>query len=362
MPSSKPSYPILGITGFLVFFGLLMIASAGAVISHERFESFYFVKSQLIHGLLPGLALGFLVYLIPISFWRKKAVLIFLLGAALMVLVFIPGVGLEFGGAKRWISVAGQAFQPSEFFKLTFLIYLAAFLEKNLAMIRNEKRGIIIFAAVMAVPIFLVGLQPDIGTLSVFAGAALVMYFVAKAPLGHLAVLSSLGIGAFLMLIKIFPHARQRIMVFFDSKIDPEGIGYQINQSLIALGSGGFFGQGLTQSKQKFLYLPQPAGDSIAAVIGEEFGFLGMLIISGLFAGFAFFGLKIAQQAENMFSKLLAVGIVSFIAIQAFVNIAAIADMIPLTGITLPFISHGGSSLIVCLTAVGILLRISKEN
>ncbi|MDD5590136.1 MAG: putative lipid II flippase FtsW [Candidatus Portnoybacteria bacterium] len=363
MSSSKPSYPILGITGFLVFFGLLMIASAGAVISQERFgQSFYYVKSQLLHGLLPGIVLGLAAYIIPTSFWRKNAKFIFFIALVLMILVFVPGVGLEFGGAKRWISVAGQTFQPSEFFKLAFLIYLAAFLEKNSGSIKKEKKGLVIFGAVMAVPILLIGLEPDLGTLSVFIGAAFLMYIVAKAPLMHLTALAAFGTGMFLLFIKFLPHARQRIMVFFNSDTDPGGIGYQINQSLIALGSGGFFGQGLTQSKQKFLYLPQPAGDSIAAVLGEEFGFLGMLILSALFAAFAFFGFKIAQKAQSEFSKLLAVGIVSFIVIQAFVNIAAIADMIPLTGITLPFISHGGSSLVVCLTAVGMLLKISKEK
>jgi cell division protein FtsW len=363
MPSqAKPNYTILAIVIFLVFFGLVMITSAGAVSSQERFgQSFYFVKNQILHGLLPGLLFGFLAYILPISFWRKNAKFIFFLGLIAMVLVFIPGIGMKLGGARRWINIAGQTFQPSEFFKLAFLLYLAAFLAKNRDS-KNNRRGLISFIAIVSLPVFLIGLEPDLGTLSIFVLTAFIVYFAAETPFSHLAILSSLGLGAFALLIKAFPHALQRVQVFLNSETDPQGIGYQIGQSLIALGSGGFFGQGLTQSKQKFLYLPQPASDSIAAVIGEELGFLGMLIMIGLFAAFAFFGLKVAKNAPDNFSKLLAVGITSFIVIQAAVNIAAIAGLIPLTGITLPFISYGGSSLVVCLTAVGLLLNISKNR
>jgi len=362
MPAKRKPYLGLLITvGILTLFGLFMIASAGAVLSQEKFgESFYFVKNQILKGLLPGLILGFFAYLIPYPYWRKYAKYIFLICLAAMIMVFIPHLGLAAGGAKRWVKLGPIVFQPSEFLKIGFLIYLAAFLEKKGGLIKNIKHGLLSFIVVLAILGVLIGLQPDIGTLGVFVLTALAMYFTAQAPISHLIILSGLGFSSLLLFVKMFPHAMRRMQVFLAPELDPKGIGYQIDQSLIALGNGGIFGQGLTESRQKFFYLPEPAGDSIAAVIGEELGFVGLIILIFLFCLFAYFGLKIARNAPDKFSELLAAGLTCLIVIQALINILAIVGLIPLTGLTLPFISYGGSSLLTSLVATGILLNISK--
>ncbi len=362
MLSKKPDTTLLAIAAILILFGLFMITSAGAVLSQEKFgQSFYFVKNQILKGLLPGLILGYIAYLIPYTFWRKFAGTIFLASIILLILVFIPGLGVTLGGARRWIHVSFLFFQPSEIFKIGLIIYLAAFFEKTAERRKkNSGQGLLIFLAILCVGGLLIGLQPDLGTLGIVILTSFAMYFVAKTPITHLAILGGLGASAFLLFIKIYPHALQRIQVLINPKIDSQGIGYQMNQGLIALGSGGIFGQGLAQGKQKFLYLPQPASDSIVAVIGEELGFLGVLGVSCLFAFFISRGINIAKKAPDQFSKLLAAGLTSLIAIQAFINIAAIAGLIPLPGVTLPFISYGGTSLVISMVAVGMIMNISK--
>lgn len=358
----KTNFPILIITAILVVFGLFMITSASAVVSQEKFgQSFYFVKNQILKGLIPGVILGYFAYRIRYSFWRKTAKYIFLIGIILMALVFVPGLGLKLGGATRWIQFGDFSFQPSEVFKLAFIIYLAAFLE-NISESRNTYRlqRLFSFAAIVGIVGGLITLQRDLGTLGVFCLTALAMYFMAQAPLSHIFFLSGLGISVLLVLVRIFPHASQRIQTFIHPELQTKGISYQLEQALIALGSGGIFGKGLSQGKQKFLYLPQPASDSIVAVIGEETGFLGLLALTSVFAAFGLQGVKIAQKAPDNFSRLLALGITSLIVIQAFINISAVIGLIPLTGITLPFVSYGGTSLVMSLVAVGILLNISK--
>lgn len=360
----KPNLTLLTIASILIIFGIFMVASAGVVVSQEKFsQSFYFAKNQILKGLLPGLILGFIAFLVPYKFLRKFSFLFFFAGLILLTLVFVPGIGLALGGAKRWIHFGAINFQPSELFKLCFVIYLATFLEKIQERHKNKYfGGLIPFLVIIVIVTLLIGLQPDLGTLGIFILTGAAMYFAANAPISHLFFLSALGFGALVFFVKIFPHAAQRIQVFANQQFDPEGIGYQMDQSLIALGSGGIFGQGLTQGKQKFLFLPQPAGDSIVAVIGEELGFIGMLFLTSLFIAFAAQGLKVARHAPDEFSRLLAVGITCLITIQAFINILAIIGLIPLTGITLPFISYGGTSLVVSMIAVGILLNISRYS
>lgn len=364
MFSKKFNLTLLILTAILVIFGLFMVTSAGMVISQERFgQSLYFAKHQVLNGLLPGLILGFIAFVFPLSFLRRYALLIFLFGVVLMILVYIPGIGAQFGGARRWINFDNFNFQPSELFKLAFVVYLAAFFEKTKELRKNHPvQGLFAFLAVLAVVGLLIGLQPDIGTLGVFALTALSLYFLARAPLSHIFALSALGFAVLAFFVKIFPHAAQRVQVLFNPQAAPKGIGYQMDQSLIALGSGGILGQGLAQGKQKFLYLPQPANDSIAAVIGEELGFLGLIILVSVFLAFAFQGLKIARNAPDEFLRLLAAGVTCLITVQAFINILAIIGLIPLTGVTLPFISYGGTSLAVSLVGVGILLNISKYS
>jgi len=359
----KPNFTLLIVTAILVVFGLFMITSAGAVISQEKFgQSFYFAKNQLLKGLLPGLILAYFFFRLPYHYLRRFASAFFIVGIILLILVFVPGIGMELGGAKRWLDLRIVNFQPSEIFKIAFVIYLAAFLEKSrdLKLSLRHKR-LVPFLAILAVIGVLIGLQPDIGTFGVFALTALAMYIVAKTPIIHLFIMAPLGFAGLVALIKIFPHAMQRVQVLFHPELADKTLTYQMDQITIGLGSGGIFGQGLAQGKQKFLYLPQPAGDSIAAVIGEELGFLGMLFLISLFATLALHGLKIARHAPDEFSRLLAAGLTCLLVIQAFINILAVSGLIPLTGIPLPFVSYGGTSLVVSLVAVGILLNISRH-
>lgn len=360
----KPNLVLLIIVAILVVFGLVMITSAGAVISQEKFsQSFYFAKNQIIKGLIPGLILGYLAYRIHFSFWRRFAKYFFLVGIILMALVFVPGIGMALGGAKRWIQLGPISFQPSEIFKLFFVIYLAAFLEKTYVLKdKHSLQNLLFFGAILVITGSLIVLQPDLGTLGVFFLTALAMYFIAQAPLAHIFFLCGLGFAGLLVAIRIFPHAALRVQTLFHPELNIQDTAYQLNQGMIALGSGGFFGQGLTQGKQKFLYLPQPASDSIVAVIGEELGFLGVLGLTSLFITFGLHGLKIAKKAPDKFSSLLATGITCLIIFQAFINILAIVGLVPLTGITLPFVSYGGTSLAISLIAVGILLNISKYS
>ncbi|OGZ34586.1 MAG: cell division protein FtsW [Candidatus Portnoybacteria bacterium RBG_13_41_18] len=360
---TKPNLTLLAITAILIVFGLFMVTSAGAVISQERFnQSFFFAKNQILKGLLPGLLLAFLFFITPYHYWRRLAPYLFGLGLILLVLVYIPGIGLAYGGAQRWIHLGTINFQPSEIFKLFFIIFLAAFFEKAQTEKKSGGKTFIHFLLILLIIGILIGGQPDIGTLGILLITAILIYFLGRAPLKHILILSTLSILSLLLFINIFPHTLQRIQVLFNPGLDPKGIGYQMEQSLIALGSGGIFGQGLAQGKQKFLYLPQAAGDSIAAVIGEELGFIGMLFLMSLFAAFALYGLKIAKKAPDDFSRLLSAGIICLITIQAFINIMATIGLIPLTGVPLPFISYGGTSLAISLGMVGILLNISKYS
>ncbi|MFH0852184.1 MAG: putative lipid II flippase FtsW [bacterium] len=365
MPKAgKPNLVILIVTGILVIFGLFMVTSAGGVISQEKFgQSFYFAKNQLLKGLLPGLILAYFFFHLPYHYLRRFASTFFVIGIILLILVFVPGLSMELGGAKRWLDLRIVNFQPSEVFKIAFVVYLAAFLEKSRDLKRSLRhKRLVPFLAILAAVGVLIGLEPDIGTLGVFALTALAMYVVAQTPISHLFIMAPLGFGALFALVKIFPHAMQRVQVLFHPELADKSITYQMDQITIGLGSGGIFGQGLAQGKQKFLYLPQPAGDSIAAVIGEELGFLGMIFLISLFATLALHGLKIARHAPDEFSRLLAAGLTSLLVIQAFINILAISGLIPLTGIPLPFVSYGGTSLVVSLVAVGILLNISKHS
>jgi len=278
-----------------------------------------------------------------------------------MLLVFIPKVGTFLGGAKRWISLGPFAFQPSEFLKLIFIVYLSAWLTKQRIKKNKLYQLFLPLVAILATICLLLIFQPDISTLVIIATVASIMYFSAETPFYQTGLLISAGIGGLAILIKMAPYRLNRFMVFLRPNIQPLGMGYQIKQSLIAIGSGGILGQGLGLSIQKFGFLPHPMTDTIFAVFSEETGFVGALILILLFLIFAWQGFKIAKKCSDTFLKLMAIGITSWIAIQAFVNMGAMVAILPLTGIPLPFISYGSSHLIVELIGVGILLNISRR-
>ncbi len=347
----------------LLVFGLIMIASAGVVYSETRFgDSYYFFKRQLLFGVLPGFIVLYLLQKIDYHFWKKLAVPIFFVSVVFLLLVFVPGVGSNIYGASRWIQLGPFSFQPSEMAKLAIIIYLAAWLEsRGSARIKDVLEGMLPFLGIMGLIGFLIMKQPDTGTLGVIVLTSFAIFFVSGARIKHLFSMGIMGLIALWILVKIEPYRFNRILTFLDPGADPQGIGYQINQALLAVGSGGIFGVGLGHSRQKFNYLPEPVGDSIFAVMGEELGILGATILLALFVTLAMRGIKIAKNAPDMFGRLLATGITMWIIMQAFINISANIALVPLTGIPLPFISYGGTSLLFLMAGIGILLNISKQ-
>ncbi|HLB51210.1 MAG TPA: putative lipid II flippase FtsW [Patescibacteria group bacterium] len=355
---------LLGIVILLVVFGLVMIASAGVVYSETRFDDHYFFfKRQLLFGVLPGFAALFFFQRLDYNRLRQISVPFFALTIIFLILVFVPGVGTELYGASRWLQFGSFSFQPSEMAKFALVLYLAAwFASKGEKKIRDFFEGFLPFLAILGIASFLIIKQPDMGTMMVIVLIAFSLFFVSGARLAHLIGMALVGSAALFFLVKSAPYRFDRFMVFLHPELDPQGIGYQINQALLAIGSGGLFGLGLGHSRQKFNYLPEPVGDSIFAIIGEELGLIGAALVVVLFVAFALRVLKIARRAPDMFGRLVAIGIIAWIIGQAFVNIAAITALIPLTGIPLPFISYGGTSLVFLLYAVGVLLNISKQT
>lgn len=360
--NNKPDQILITTIFALLVFGLVMLSSAGVAISQSRFgDSYYFFKHQLFFGVLPGLALMFIAQKIDYHFWRKFAFPLFALNLVFLVLVFIPGVGLNFQGASRWISLGWFSFQPSEMLKLSLILYLAAWLESKREMGADLFEGFLPFLAIVGAVGFLIIKQPDMGTLGTVVLIAMAVYFLSGAKWRHIAAMLGLGALAFIALVKFESYRMSRLLVFLHPELDPRGIGYQINQALLAIGSGGVFGLGLGHSRQKFNYLPEPVGDSIFAIVAEEIGLIGAAILVILFVMFAMRGFKIAKAAPDSFGRLVAVGITSWVIFQALINISAISGLVPLTGITLPFVSYGGTSLVFLMIGVGILLNISKK-
>jgi cell division protein FtsW len=347
----------------LLTFGLVAISSAGVVVAQQRFgDEYYFFKHQLLFGLLPGLLVFFVFQKIPYIFWRKAALPFFVISLTALLLVFIPGIGIELQGARRWINLGITSFQPAEMMKLALVMYLAFWMEKRGEHLKDWKEGFLPFMAIIGLVGLLIILQPDVGTLGVICWVALVMFFLAGVPWRFIIALLGAGGVLFLLLIKLEPYRMDRILSFLDPQKDALGISYQVNQALIAIGSGGFWGQGLGESRQKFNYIPEPIGDSIFAVMGEELGFVGAILLITLFFLLALRGMRIARLAPDKFAALLATGIITWISFQALVNIMANVALIPLTGIPLPFVSYGSTALVFVLAGCGILLNISRHT
>jgi cell division protein FtsW len=279
----------------------------------------------------------------------------------MLVVVLLPGFGFRAGGSTRWISLGGYSFQPSEVAKLALIIYLAAWLDDKSKV--NDFRNVFLpFLIIVSLIVGPVILQPNIGTAGVIGLAAIAIFFAAGAQFWQVGSILLMGGSALFAYVKIFSHATNRFLIFIHPEFDPQGAGYQINQALLAIGSGGLFGLGLGQSIQKYNYLPEPMGDSIFAITAEELGFIGVAIIMAIFVILAIRGLRTAKDAPDNFARLLALGITSWFVIQAFVNIAAISGVMPLTGVPLPLASYGGTAFVVALFGMGILLNISKYS
>ncbi len=353
---------LLAVVVILNVFGLLMISSASVVMSYNNFgNNYYYVSHQFFYGLLPGIALMLVFKNVNYEIYKKYAIFFLILTILLLFVVFIPGIGFGAKGASRWIVFGDFSFQPSEVAKLTFILYFAAWLCSKEKEIKSFSKGLLSFVAVVSIMSIPLLLQPDFSALIILAIIATSMYFASGAKISHIFIFGAASSAAVFALIKIAPYRMDRLIVFLHPEIDPKGIGYQINQALLAIGSGGIFGLGFGHSRQKYNYLPEPMGDSIFAIMGEELGLIGLFVLLLLFFFFAYRGYKIASVSRDKFGRLVAVGITSWIIFQALMNIAAITSLIPLTGIPLPFISYGGSSLLASLFAIGILLNISKH-
>ncbi len=367
--SRHPDYILVGVSIILIVLGILVLASVSAPLSQEKFgTTYYFLNHQLLFGLLPGLILASLAFRIRLDFFKKWAPILLLINLILLVMVFLPNIGLGAGGATRWISIGPISFQPSEFLKLTFVLYLAAWLanrtEKTILQKERKVFGQTFIALLIMISIIslLLVFQPDISTLGIIFLVAVLMYFMSNAPLWYSILIILIGAGGLFSLIKLAPYRAARFLVFLKPETDPMGIGYQIKQALIAIGSGGTFGLGLGMSAQRLGFLPQSIADSIFAIMAEETGFIGSSILIALFLVFLWRGFKIGKSSQNKFSQLAASGISSWIVVQAFVNIGSMIGVLPLTGIPLPFISYGGSALVAELIGLGILLNISKNT
>lgn len=367
----RPDYILSGVILALIIIGILILANVSAPFSLERSgTTYYFLNHQLLFGFLPGIILGFLAFRIPLNFFKKWAPILLLINLILLVMVFLPGIGFEFRGAARWIGLGSFSFQPSEILKLTFILYLAAWLASRTDIKKSgrkysnwtQSQTFLAFSAVIVIISLLLIFQPDISTLGVIIIVATLMYFLAKMPLWQSFLMVLIGMGAFFALIKLAPYRAARFLVFFDPTIDPMGIGYQIKQAVIAVGSGGIWGLGMGMSQFKFGFLPQTISDSIFAIFAEETGLIGSCVLILLFLIFLWRGFRIGRLCQDKFFQLTAWGITAWICLQGFINIAAMIEVLPLTGIPLPFISYGSSALVAQLTGVGVLLNISRQT
>lgn len=357
--------PILLIaTVGLLSIGVVMVYSASAVMSFREFgDQYYYLKRQLLFAVL-GIIAMVTVMNVDYGQWKKFAKTALLAGFFLLVLVLIPGIGVVRGGARSWLGISSFGIQPSEFMKICMILFLAKMLSD-----KDNKRDITRFVKGFLPPLLLVGLafglimlQPDLGTGVVLVGASLLIIYVAGARLLHLGMLALVGLIGFAGLIAAAPYRLQRITAFLDPWADPLGAGYQAIQSLYAIGPGGLVGLGLGGSRQKYSYLPEPQTDFIFSIIAEELGFIGGSLVLILFLLLIWRGMRAAITAPDAFGSLLAAGITGMVAVQVIINVGVVIGLFPVTGITLPLISYGGSSLTLMLTSIGILLNISRHS
>lgn len=315
--------------------------------------------TRVVAGLI-GISLAYAVSVLHYRVLRRYALALLLSAIALTALVFIPGLGVEHGGARRWLSVLGFSFQPAELLKIACVIYGAAFFASAGERIRTLTEGLLPFVALLGISGLLLLLQPDTDTFVVLSLSLFAMFLVAGGRIRHIGVIALMMLIGLVILIGTKPYLSERVATFLNPASDPQGAGYQIQQSLIAIGSGGAAGRGFGQSVQKFFYLPEPIGDSIFAVAAEEFGFVGSTVLIMLFLAFILRGLRLTARAPDLFSGLLALGIVILIGASAFINIASMLGLIPLSGLPLAFVSHGGTAFVITLLEAGILLNISR--
>lgn len=366
---------LFGIVTVLVLFGLAMIASVSVFESYQITQrlvaqglrentsnSFYLLRSFL-HVII-GFGAMFFTMVIPYRLWERLAMPLFLATLILLLMVFLPGISADYGTAHSWLRLGPFSLQPSEFLKMTLIFYMALWLQKREQLIGTWKEGFIPFAILLSLSTILVAMQPDLGSFLVLTSIAVVMFFVAGGNIFHVILGGAIAavMGLPIILQKQYIKNRFRAFLSPDDPSISETIGFQIKQALIAIGSGGFFGLGYGKSIQKFGYLPEVQSDTIFAAMAEELGFMRLMIILSMYAIFVHRGYRTALEAPDRFGFLVATGVTTWVAAQTLLNIAVNLSLFPLTGITMPFISYGGSSLVSLLLATGILLNISMHS
>lgn len=368
----RPDYIIIGVGAFLLLIGFLFLSSASSDLAKIKYnDTYYFLKHQLVNGLIPGL-IGFFVGLgIYYRRWKKIAPILLVLNLILLILVFTP-LGYEANGANRWVNLGPLSFQPSEILKITFILYLASLLSSS--SLRNKKKGwetYFIFLFVSGVVAGLIFLQPATTMAVIIIGAGAVMYFFSGASLKHIALTGIIAVVLVALLALITPYRLHRIAPFWNSiaghvspslqlqNVEPDR--FHVNQSITAIGTGGWFGVGFGKSTSKYSVLPEPMGDSIFSVIAEELGFVGSVLILGSYMILFWRATAIVKKSHDDFARLSILGFASIIAIQTIIHVAANSGLLPFTGVPLPFISYGGTALAVSMTTLGIMANVSKH-
>ena len=356
----KIDYPLFITVILLATFGIIMIYSASNIWALYKFnDAFKFVKHQ---GLFFIIGLFLLVFISRVKYTKyyEKANIILFTVLILLILVIIPGIGTVRNGSRSWFGIGSFGLQPSEAAKIALIIFTSKYLVNNERNLKDIKKGLLPILGVIFLVFGLIMLQPDFGTGVIIVISTIGLLFIGGVNFKFFIRLGILGVIGVVVLILIAPYRLERILSFLNPWSDPLGSGFQIIQSLYAIGPGGLFGYGFLNSRQKHFYLPEPQTDFIFSIISEEFGFIGVLIVTSLFLIVIVRGFKIARKSDELFGKYLAFGITFQIAFQAILNLMVVVGLIPVTGVTLPFLSYGGSSLLITLCSIGILLNISR--
>ncbi|MDB5266063.1 MAG: Cell division protein FtsW [Parcubacteria group bacterium] len=352
-----------GIVLILVVGGIALFASAAlGLLAQANGDIGKIALTQVVLGLLPGFIALFALRFISPKLLLRTILPFYIFTVVLTLAVFIPHIGVTINGARRWINLGFTTFQPSEMLKLSVILMFAAYLAQAKQSIKEFKYGLLPFGIIVGIPCIILLLQPNTSTVLVIGAACAILYFLAGARWRDFGLIVLGALVALTILVFMRPYLMNRVMTFIHPAANASTTGYQIQQSLIAIGSGGLLGRGYGQSVQKFNYLPEPVGDSIFAVFGEEFGFLGTVLLVILFVAFAMRGLMIAAEASSQFGSFAVTGLTLLITFSAFLNIGAMLGITPLTGLPLPFISHGGTALMAALASVGIILNVAAHR
>jgi cell division protein FtsW len=344
-----PAHLLLGLTLVLTVLGTLFVFEASVAESFATFNNQYYLLQQHIIGLAIGLVAFVVAIKTPTEFWQKTSPLWFGLSLILLLIVLIPGIGLELNGARRWISLFGIRLQPVEFLKLAIVLYFPLWLAKH------QRLGP--FITITAIPVFFLLLQPDLGSALIVIGLAFALYFVSGGDLKKIGIIAAVGLPLLALIIFTSPYRMQRVLTFLNPESDPLGASFHVRQNTLALGRGGLLGQGFGNSSQKFSYVPEASTDSVFAIIAEEVGLLGSLVILGLFGAYFYLIYTIARKQTLIEHQLLLFGILAWIGLQTLLNLGAVVALVPLTGAPLPFFSYGRSSQVMILFATGIVIR-----